>query len=52
MLLNSYLENSKINLYWLIKKNHMTIAKCTFNNVIISVRDGVRMIDNLDVSNN
>ncbi|EEK77899.1 right-handed parallel beta-helix repeat-containing protein [Bacillus cereus] len=52
MLLNSYLENSKINLYWLVKKNHMTIAKCTFNNVTISARDGVRMIDNLDVSNN
>lgn len=49
-LLTSYLENSKINLYWLTKPNHMTIAKCIFNNVTISARDGVRMIENMDIT--
>lgn len=50
VLLTSYLENSKINLYWLTTPNHMTIAKCIFNNVTISVRDGVRMIENTDIT--
>ncbi|CAM4097315.1 pectin lyase [Bacillus manliponensis] len=52
ILLTSYLENSKINLNWLTKPNHMTIAKCIFNNVMISVRDGVRMIENTDITLN
>ncbi|EJR53259.1 hypothetical protein IIM_02623 [Bacillus cereus VD107] len=50
VLLTSYFENSNINLYWLTKPNHMTIAKCIFNNVKISTRNGVRMIENTDIT--
>ncbi|MFL0489397.1 pectin lyase [Bacillus sp. AFS054943] len=50
VLLTSYLEDSKINLYWLTTRNHMTIAKCIFNGVTIAARDGVRMIENTDIT--
>lgn len=50
VLLTSYLEDSKINLYWLTTPNHMTIAKCIFNGVTITARDGVRMIENTDIT--
>jgi hypothetical protein len=49
-LLTSYLEDSKINLYWLTKPNHMTIAKCIFNNVTTTAGAGVRTIENTDIT--
>lgn len=50
MLLSSYLENSSINLNWLTKPNHMTIAHSIFNNVKVTTGTGVRMIDNKDIT--
>lgn len=49
-LLTSYLETSRINLHWLTKSNHMTIAKCLFNNVTTNSGTGVRMIENTDIT--
>ncbi|MNY14844.1 hypothetical protein D3C86_1480330 [compost metagenome] len=47
IITNSYMENTKINLRWLTYVNSVTIAGCTFNNVISDINANTRLLNNI-----